>query len=59
MRNGHIRKVAVAPYLSVVNAMNIKNVFTYVFDYTAYPIPTRITLHQLSIVPTIGVAISW
>jgi hypothetical protein len=59
MRNGHIRKTAVAPYLSVVNAMNIKNVFTYVFDYTAYPVPTRVTLHQLSIVPTIGVAISW
>jgi hypothetical protein len=59
MRNGHIKNVAVAPYLSVVNAMNAKNVFTYVFDYAAHPVPTRVTLHQLSIVPTFGVAVSW
>jgi hypothetical protein len=59
MRNGHIRGVAVAPYLSIVNSTNAHNVFTYVFDYAARPIPKRTTVHQLSIVPTIGVAISW
>ena len=59
MRNGHIRGVAVSPYLSIVNTTNAKNVFTYVFDYTAYPSPRRTTLHQLSIVPTIGVSVAW
>jgi hypothetical protein len=59
MRNGHIRGVAVAPYLSIVNSTNAKNVFTYVFDYTAFPVPTRTTIHQLSIVPTFGVSIAW
>ena len=59
MRNGHIRGVGVAPYLSVVNATNAKNVFTYVFDYRVFPVPTRTTIHQLSIVPTIGVSIGW
>ena len=59
MRNGHIRGTAVSPYLSIVNAMNSRNVFTYVFDYTAYPVPTRVTLHQLSIVPTVGLAVAW
>lgn len=58
VRDGHIRGVAVSPYLSVVNTTNAKNVFTYVFDYTQRP-PTRTTVHQLSIVPTIGLAIAW
>ncbi len=58
MRNGHIRGVSVSPYLSVVNATNARNVFTYVFNYRASP-PRRTTIHQLSIVPTFGVAIGW
>ena len=57
-RNGHIRGVAVSPYLSIVNSTNAKNVFTYVFDYQSRP-PKRTTLHQLSIVPTIGVSVAW
>lgn len=59
MRNGHMGRVAVAPYVSIVNMTNAKNVFTYVFDYAAYPVPTRTTVHQLSIVPTFGVSIAW
>jgi hypothetical protein len=58
MRNGHIRGTAVAPYLSIVNSMNSKNVFTYFFDYADRP-PTRKSIHQLSIVPTIGVSVAW
>ena len=57
-RNGHIGHTAVSPYLSIVNTTNAQNVFTYVFDYTNRP-PTRTSLHQLSIVPTIGVSIVW
>jgi hypothetical protein len=57
-RHGHIRGVAVSPYLSIVNTTNAKNVFTYAFDYTERP-PTRVSIHQLSIVPTLGVSIAW
>lgn len=57
-RHGHIRGASVSPYLSIVNTTNAKNVFTYVFDYTVRP-PKRISVHQLSIVPTFGVAIAW
>jgi hypothetical protein len=57
-RDAHIGSVAVAPYLSVVNATNAQNVFIYSFDYRQQP-PTRTTVHQLSIVPTFGAAISW
>jgi hypothetical protein len=59
VRNGHIRGVAVSPYISIVNTLNSKNVFTYVFDYSTYPVPTRTTLHQLSIVPTLGLSFAW
>lgn len=57
-RNGHLWGAAVSPYLSIVNATNAHNVFTYIFDYTQRP-PIRGTLHQLSIVPTIGMSIAW
>ena len=32
-----VRGTTIAPYLSVVNAYNAKNVFLYVFDYTDEP----------------------
>jgi len=47
-----------APYLSLINAYNARNVFTYVFDYAKNP-PTRTTFSQFPILPTIGVGISW
>jgi hypothetical protein len=47
-----------APYLSLINAYNARNVFTYVFDYVANP-PTRTTISQFPIIPTVGVSVSW
>jgi hypothetical protein len=47
-----------APYISVINAYNAKNVFTYVFDYTDNP-PTRSAFSQFPLIPTFGVSVSW
>lgn len=47
-----------APYLSFINAYNARNVFTYVFDYTANP-PTRTAFSQFPLLPTFGVTVSW
>ena len=46
------------PVLSVVNALNARNVFMYVFDYTSNP-PTRTAFSQLPFIPTIGVTVTW
>lgn len=51
-------RVSVTPYLSIMNAYNAHNVFGYVYNYTATP-PTRISLPQLPIFPTIGLSMSW
>jgi hypothetical protein len=48
--------MAIAPYLSVVNAYNAKNVFFYVFDYTKSP-PTREAISQFPLLPSAGVSI--
>lgn len=47
-----------APYLSLINAYNARNVFTYIFDYTANP-PTRAAFSQFPLLPTFGVTVSW
>ncbi len=46
------------PYLSLINAYNARNVFTYVFDYTDNP-PTRSAFSQFPFLPTLGVSIAW
>ena len=46
------------PYVSIVNAYNARNVFTYVFDYAKNP-PTRTTFSQFPLLPTVGVGVSW
>ncbi len=46
------------PYVSLVNAYNARNVFTYVFDYAKNP-PTRTTFSQFPLLPTVGIGISW
>ncbi len=46
------------PYLSLINAYNAKNVFTYIFDYQRNP-PTRSTFSQFPLLPTAGVGVSW
>ncbi len=47
-----------APYVSLINAYNARNVFTYVFDYADNP-PTRTTVSQFPILPTVGVSVAW
>lgn len=47
-----------APYLSLVNAYNARNVFTYFFDYSDNP-PTRTAISQFPFIPTVGVSVSW
>jgi hypothetical protein len=47
-----------APYFSVINAYNARNVFLFVFDYADNP-PTRLTVSQFPLIPTAGVTLSW
>jgi hypothetical protein len=47
-----------APYISIVNAYNAPNVFTYFFDYADNP-PTRTAISQFPFIPTAGVTVSW
>jgi hypothetical protein len=51
-----VRGLSIAPYLSVVNAYDAKNVFFYIFDYTTSP-PTREAISQFPLLPSAGVAI--
>jgi len=44
--------------VSLINAYNARNVFTYVFDYTDNP-PTRSAFSQFPFLPTLGVSIGW
>ena len=55
-RTFRLRGMTIAPYLSVVNAYNAKNVFLYVFDYTESP-PTRQAISQFPFLPSAGVSI--
>jgi hypothetical protein len=50
------RGTTIAPYLSVVNVYNAKNVFLYVFDYTKSP-PTRQAISQFPLLPSAGVSV--
>ena len=55
-RQFHPRGMTIAPYLSIVNAYNAKNVFLYVFDYSKSP-PTRQAISQFPLLPSAGVTI--
>ena len=57
-RRYRVRGTTIAPYLSVVNAYNEKNVFLYVFDYTKSP-PTRQAISQFPFLPSAGVTIQF
>jgi carboxypeptidase family protein/TonB-dependent receptor-like protein len=50
--------VSVAPYLSVVNAYNARNVFVYIYDFSKDQ-PTRRGYTQLPILPSLGVRIAF
>jgi hypothetical protein len=52
------RGMTIAPYLSIVNAYNAKNVFLYVFDYGQAP-PTRQAISQFPLLPSAGVTIQF
>ena len=57
-RTGKVGGVSVSPFLSIMNAYNARNVFSYVFNYSDRP-PERVGLPQLPVFPTIGVSIGW
>jgi hypothetical protein len=57
-RRYQLRGMTVAPYLSIVNAYNAKNVFLYVFDYSKSP-PTRQAISQFPLLPSAGVTIQF
>ncbi|HXT16315.1 MAG TPA: TonB-dependent receptor [Gemmatimonadaceae bacterium] len=57
-RNYHVGGTTIAPFLSLVNAYNAKNVFLYVFDYTTNP-PTRQAISQFPFLPSAGVSIKF
>ena len=55
-RTFRVRGTSVAPYLSIVNAYDARNIFLYVFDYTTNP-PTRQAISQFPFLPSAGVTI--
>ncbi len=57
-RTGTKWGIAWSPFISVINAYNARNVFTYVFDYADNP-PTRSSFSQFPLLPTFGVSLSW
>jgi len=57
-REFHVHGGIVAPYVSVVNAYNAKNIFIYRYDYST-DTPTRKAISQFPIVPSLGVRIDF
>ena len=55
-RSYRVGGTTIAPYLSIVNAYDAKNVFLYVFDYSKAP-PTRQAISQFPFLPSIGVTV--
>jgi hypothetical protein len=51
-----IRGASVAPYLSIANAYNAKNVFVYLYNYSTDQ-PTRRAISQFPILPSLGVRV--
>jgi hypothetical protein len=57
-REFRVGGATVAPYLSVVNAYNTKNIFIYQYDYSTDE-PTRKAYSQFPIVPSVGVRVAF
>lgn len=57
-RDIKVRGATMSPYLSVVNAYNAKNVFAYLYQYSTDP-PTRRTMSQFPVLPSVGVRIAF
>jgi hypothetical protein len=48
----------VAPYVSIANVYNAKNVFVYLYKYST-DVPTRRAISQFPILPTAGVRVAF
>ncbi len=57
-REFRIRGATVAPYVSVLNTFNSKNVFVYLYHYSTAP-PTRRAISQFPVLPSVGVRIAF
>ena len=57
-RDFHYRGATVAPYVSVVNAYNAKNVFVYLYQYST-DLPTRRAISQFPVLPSVGVRVAF
>ena len=53
-----VRGAKVAPYVSVLNALNAQNVFVYLYGYSTNP-PTRRAISQFPILPSAGVRVAF
>ena len=52
------RGATFAPYVSVLNAFNAKNVFAYLYRYSTDP-PTRRAISQFPILPSVGLRVEF
>ena len=57
-REFHVRGATVAPYASVANAYNAKNVFVYLYKYSTDQ-PTRRAISQFPVLPSAGVRLAY
>jgi hypothetical protein len=57
-REFKFRGATVAPYVSVLNAFNSKNVFVYLYGYSTNP-PTRRAVSQFPVLPSLGVRVDF
>jgi hypothetical protein len=57
-REFKVRGASVAPYVSVANASNAKNVFVYLYNYSTDQ-PTRRAISQFPVLPSVGVRIAF
>jgi hypothetical protein len=53
-----VRGATVAPYVSVVNAYNAKNVYVYLYDYSTSR-PSRRAISQFPVLPSLGVRVAF
>ena len=57
-REFHVRGTLIAPYVSVANASNAKNVFVYLYNYSTVR-PTRRAISQFPVLPSLGVRVAF
>mgnify|MGYP006175304969 CR=1 FL=1 len=53
-----VGRTTLAPYVSVANAINAKNVFVYLYEYSTDR-PTRRAISQFPILPSAGVRVAF